>query len=62
MTAESIAHITEVVSQKGSDAWWQLELEELLPPSLRGEADNLKKGEDTMVSPNNLRVRDLSAH
>ena len=56
MTAETIAHITEVVAQKGSDAWWQLELHELLPPNLQGEVHNLKKGEDTMVSPTRYRA------
>ena len=37
-----------IVSQRGSDAWWQLDVADLLPESLRGEADKLRKGEDTM--------------
>lgn len=49
ITEETIAHITAVVAEKGSDAWWQLELKDLLPPSLQGQVDELRKGEDTMV-------------
>lgn len=35
MTEESIQHIQSIVAQHGTDAWWQMSLEELLPPSLR---------------------------
>ena len=45
------ANVPQVVAEKGSDAWWQMELKDLLPPSLQGEADTFKKGEDTMVCP-----------
>ena len=50
MTEASIARVQAVVAEKGTDAWWQLPLEELLPPELRDQAPRLKKGEDTMVS------------
>ena len=48
LTEETIAHAISVVTQRGSDAWWELEVADLLPESLRGEADKLRKGEDTM--------------
>ena len=50
MTAETIAHATAIVAEKGSDAWWQLDLKDLLPASFQGQVDELRKGEDTMVS------------
>ena len=49
MTEATIAHVQGVVAEKGTDAWWQLPLEELLPGELRDQAPRLKKGEDTMV-------------
>lgn len=43
MTEATIAHITEVVKEKGSDAWWLMEVEDLLPEELRDQAPLLKK-------------------
>jgi isoleucyl-tRNA synthetase len=40
--------VQAVFRQHGSDAWWTLSIEELLPPSLRHRASSLRKGEDTM--------------
>lgn len=37
-----------VIAQHGSDAWWSLTVEQLLPASLRQLAGQLRKGEDTM--------------
>ena len=48
LTAETMAHVTAVVAEKGSDAWWALPLEDLLPEGLKGEAPLLRRGEDTM--------------
>jgi isoleucyl-tRNA synthetase len=48
MTAETIEHVASVVAREGSDAWWALPIEDLLPPSLKHLAPTLKKGEDTM--------------
>ena len=48
LTAETIEHVAAVVAEKGSDAWWSLPLEELLPASLRHLAPALRRGEDTM--------------
>ena len=48
MTQETIDHITSVIAEKGSDAWYQSPVEALLPDSLKGQADLLNKGQDTM--------------
>lgn len=48
LTAESIAHITSIVKEHGSDAWWEMEVADLLPPALRSEADQWRRGTDTM--------------
>ena len=48
MTQETIDHITSVIAEKGSDAWYQSPVEALLPDSLKGQADLLDKGQDTM--------------
>ncbi|KAG2447442.1 hypothetical protein HYH02_007767 [Chlamydomonas schloesseri] len=48
MSDETIAHITALVAQHGSDCWWTLGVEELLPPSMKHLAPRLRKGEDTM--------------
>lgn len=48
MTEATIEHITGVIAAKGSDAWYQMPVEELLPESLRDQAGNLEKGQDTM--------------
>lgn len=48
MTPETISHIQGVIAQKGSDAWWSMSIEDLLPESLRHESPKYRKGEDTM--------------
>jgi isoleucyl-tRNA synthetase len=48
MTPETLAHIESVFKAKGSDAWWELDTADLLPPSLRDQADEYTKGTDTM--------------
>ena len=48
MTEDTIEHITGVIAAKGSDAWYQMPVEELLPERLRHQADQLDKGQDTM--------------
>jgi isoleucyl-tRNA synthetase len=37
-----------IIAQKGSDAWWYLSTEDLLPPQYRDQAAKYKKGTDTM--------------
>ncbi|KAL0414731.1 UNVERIFIED_CONTAM: Isoleucine--tRNA ligase, chloroplastic/mitochondrial [Sesamum radiatum] len=48
MNAETIGHIKSIISQKGSDAWWYMKVEELLPEKYRKEASSYVKGTDTM--------------
>jgi len=49
LTSESIAHVqSKFIEHGGSDCWWSLPIEELLPPSHRGQAAKYRKGEDTM--------------
>ncbi|KAL4446248.1 hypothetical protein ABPG77_003055 [Micractinium sp. CCAP 211/92] len=40
--------IPAAVAEQGSDAWWRLDIADLLPEHLRSEAPKLRKGEDTM--------------
>ncbi|KAH7430813.1 hypothetical protein KP509_08G016200 [Ceratopteris richardii] len=48
MTQETISHVQEIIRQKGSDAWWYLEVQDLLPEEFRKEADQYIRGNDTM--------------
>ncbi|BAY52440.1 isoleucyl-tRNA synthetase [Thermostichus vulcanus NIES-2134] len=48
LTAETIAHVQAIIRDRGSDAWWELSVAELLPESLRDQADRYEKGTDTM--------------
>jgi len=48
MTKETIAHIQAIVAEKGSDAWWTMSVEELLPEPYRSNGKTYVKGADTM--------------
>ncbi|RVW55724.1 Isoleucine--tRNA ligase, chloroplastic/mitochondrial [Vitis vinifera] len=48
MNKETIDHVKSIVSQKGSDAWWYMTVEELLPDKYRNKASDYEKGTDTM--------------
>jgi len=48
LTEESIAHVQGIIAEKGSDAWWELSVEELLPESYRNNGKTYRKGTDTM--------------
>ncbi len=48
LNAETIAHIQGIIAERGSDAWWELSVEELLPPSYRNDGKTYRKGMDTM--------------
>lgn len=37
-----------IVSEKGSDAWWYMTTEQLLPEKYRDKASEYRKGTDTM--------------
>ena len=43
MSDETIAHVTALVRQHGSDCWWTMGVEQLLPPSLQHLAPRLRK-------------------
>lgn len=48
LTDETIEHVIGVVGERGTDAWFEEPVAALLPPALRGRADELVKGTDTM--------------
>jgi isoleucyl-tRNA synthetase len=52
ITAETLAHIRAIVAEQGSDAWWEMSVEELLPPAVVAQAQasgtTYRKGFDTM--------------
>ena len=48
LTEETIAHVQAIVAEKGSDAWWELPVEELLPEQYRNNGRSYRKGTDTM--------------
>jgi isoleucyl-tRNA synthetase len=48
LTPDTIAHVQAIVAEKGSDAWWELTVADLLPEPYRADADQYEKGTDTM--------------
>ncbi|KAL4642936.1 hypothetical protein ACB092_02G055700 [Castanea dentata] len=48
MNEETINHIKTIIAQKGSDAWWYMTVEDLLPEKYREKASDYEKGADTM--------------
>jgi len=48
LTQETIAHVQAIFAEKGSDAWWELSVEELLPEPYRNNGKSYRKGMDTM--------------
>ncbi|KAM1191788.1 hypothetical protein ACFX15_011901 [Malus domestica] len=48
MNEETIEHIKSIISEKGSDAWWYMKVEDLLPDKYRDKASDYEKGTDTM--------------
>ncbi len=48
LNAETIDHIQELIREKGSDIWWELSVEELLPLPYRNNGITYLKGTDTM--------------
>ena len=48
MNAETIAHVQAIIAEKGSDAWWELSVMELLPESYHNNGRSYRKGTDTM--------------
>ncbi len=48
LTEETINHVQAIFLEKGSDAWWELPIEELLPKKYKKDANKYRKGTDTM--------------
>ena len=48
LTEETINNVQRIFAEKGSDAWWELSVAELLPPSYRDNGKTYRKGMDTM--------------
>ncbi|MBW4517753.1 MAG: isoleucine--tRNA ligase [Timaviella obliquedivisa GSE-PSE-MK23-08B] len=48
MTSETIAHVQAIFAEKGSDAWWELSVEELLPEQYHNDGHQYRRGTDTM--------------
>jgi isoleucyl-tRNA synthetase len=48
LNEETIAHVQQIIAEKGSDAWWELSVEELLPETYRNNGRQYRKGTDTM--------------
>ncbi|KAH0992933.1 hypothetical protein GBA52_004416 [Prunus armeniaca] len=48
MNEETMEHIKSIISEKGSDAWWYMKVEDLLPDKYRDKASEYEKGTDTM--------------
>lgn len=48
ITAETLAHIQAIFAEQGSDAWWELSIEELLPEAYRNNGRTYRRGTDTM--------------
>lgn len=48
LNEETIAYVKAIVAEKGSDAWWEMSVEELLPEQYRNNGRQYRKGTDTM--------------
>ncbi|KAJ6430920.1 hypothetical protein OIU84_018431 [Salix udensis] len=48
LNEETIDHIKSIIALKGSDAWWYMKVEDLLPEKYRDQALDYEKGMDTM--------------
>ena len=48
LNEETINNVQRIFAEKGSDAWWELSVAELLPPSYRDNGKTYRKGMDTM--------------
>ncbi|HEY9845752.1 MAG TPA: class I tRNA ligase family protein, partial [Candidatus Caenarcaniphilales bacterium] len=44
----TITHVQAIIAQKGSDTWWELPVEALLPEQYRNNGKTYRKGTDTM--------------
>ena len=48
LNADTLAHIEALISEHGADVWWEKDEADLLPPAYADQADQWRKGTDTM--------------
>ncbi|OIP72385.1 MAG: isoleucine--tRNA ligase [Oscillatoriales cyanobacterium CG2_30_40_61] len=48
LNESTINHVQTIIAEKGSDAWWELSIEELLPAEYHNNGKTYRKGTDTM--------------
>ncbi|GAB4230859.1 MAG: isoleucine--tRNA ligase [Elainellaceae cyanobacterium] len=48
LNEETISYVQEIFAEKGSDAWWELSVTDLLPEQYRDNGRSYRKGTDTM--------------
>lgn len=48
LNESTINHVQAIIAEKGSDAWWELSVEELLPAEYHNNGKTYRKGTDTM--------------
>ncbi len=48
LNADTLAHIQALIAEHGSDVWWERNEAGLLPPAWADQADQWRKGTDTM--------------
>lgn len=48
LNEDTINHVQAIIAQRGSDAWWELEIAELLPEPYRSNGHQYRRGMDTM--------------
>ena len=48
LNEETLNHIRDIIAEHGSDAWWEMEVDDLLPESYRNNGKTYVKGTDTM--------------
>lgn len=48
LNEETINNVQAIFAEKGSDAWWEMSVAELLPPTYRDNGKTYRKGMDTM--------------
>jgi isoleucyl-tRNA synthetase len=48
LTAETLEHVRAIIADRGSDAWWTMTVDELLPEPYRSNGRTYRQGFDTM--------------
>lgn len=48
LNADTLEHIQALIAEHGADVWWEKDEADLLPPAYADQADQWRKGTDTM--------------